>query len=846
MRIDENMVYFGKKGQSGLEFMMLSIFLLVLFTSSYSIINKNGVDVLDYKRNYLATSISEKIAYETNMAVTSGSGYLKMFFIPYDIYGYDYNITFSRRSVFVDWVGNSQASHIVTSNFSGMFLKGYNYIENDDGVISLNPAYTQSPSIIMSYIPKYPRPEDDVIIQISADDVYNGNKNIYGCYLSDDEVIWTDLAAIDGTYNAPIESASINLGNMSSSTYTYYARCNDTDGFMSMDEVTFRVSASGSGWWNSDWKYRIPINITVDDYQRYNYPVRLRINFTQQLINLGDGFSFDNNSIRIVEWDSGLEVNIESPVNYKEIIKIDKYYPDLWDMTIDTGTTRVDFTNGVNQTGNTFGVTGDDDGWDWTDSAILAPYGHNDAQADYFAYFGDPDGYSDFDTDDGSGALKPDLPSDSKYLAVIIGNRLDDVNTGDDILDSGAWGTKFYIDAEMYSAIEAGGKAYFSFDYYADDLDDDLEEGAWIKARFGDSTVMNYLGSDLDTGHPYSDNTLEIWASVDNPNNGWDDLVAGVFKEDVSRYITSAGWYYLDFGGKVDWMDSDSNGHSTSEGLGAYFDNVELMIKKETSTYNNAQNATLDVYFKLEGTTEVGEIRNYYLYFGSDNVSKPASIITMDYDVEYFHIGYYYTNASKMETALDALMTDRWITSWIRTNTGTVSPNIKVSTIDPDVNVVILGQSDSPTFTLSSWIQKNNTLIIFSPSKDLTTDLPISGYSSSNHEKYGELATTAYTEHIETELSRNSMNYGYLNLGSPGIHTQSCVEADEGDNQVMISYCDYYGGAISLNNYPSTSSETSAYPSASSDILERYIWKLLFERTNQPAISFGMVEEYIG
>ncbi len=846
MRIDGYMVSSGKKGQSGLEFMILSMFLLLLFTSSYSVINKNSVDVVDHKRNYLATSISEKIAYETNMAVTSGSGYLKMFFIPYDIYGYNYNITFSRRSVFVDWVGNSQAAHIVTNNFSGAFLKGYNYIENKEGLLYLNPAFTQAPSVTMSYTPKYPRPEDDITFTISADDEYNGNKAIFGCYISDDDVIWTALDADDGIYDEPIEVASLNIGNLSSSTYTYHARCNDTDGHIGTSEVTFKVSASGSGWWDSDWRYRIAINVTGDDYMRHNYPVKVRINFTQQLIGLGDSFSFDNDSLRAVEWDNYFETNIETAVNYKEITKIDKYYPNLWDMTSDAGTMGIDFTSGLNQTGNSWGAVGADDGWDWTSSEINAPYGHNGAQADYFATFGDPDGDSDFDTDDGSGASKPDLPLDPDYIAVIIGNKVDDANTGEAILDSGAWGIRFYIDTQMHSAIEAGGKAYLSFDYYADDLDDDLEEGAWIKARFGNSTVMNYLGSDLDTDRAYSDDTPEIWASVDDPNNGWDDLVSGVFEDDVSGYITDAGWYYLDFGGKVDWVDADANGHSTTEGLGAYFDNIELLIKKETSMYDNATNATVDVYFMLDGATDVGETRSYHIYFGSDNDSKNASTLTMDYDVEYFHIGYYYTNATKMENALESLRTDRWINSWSKTNTGTVSPNIKESTIDSDVNVVILGQSDSPTMTLDSWVQDNNTLIIFSPSKDLSTDLPISGYSSSNHQKYGELETTIYTNHIEFELSRNSMSYGSVDQGVYGIRIPSCVEVDEGDSQVMISYCDYYGGAISLTNYPSTALETTAYPSASLDILERYLRLLLFERANLPTMSVGSAEEYSG
>ena len=835
-----------KKGQGGLEFMILIIFTLIVFTSYNTIINNNSADVVEAKRNYLSISIAEKIAYEINIAMTSGPGYMKRFYIPYDIYGYDYNITFSRNSAFVDWAGNSHAAYLITNNISGDFIKGYNYIENRGGSLYMNPAYTQVPAVTISKSPAYPKPDDNITLTIISDDTYTGNMNIDGCHISDDEVTWNYTAAFDGAYDEPYESAQEDIGNLSTGTYTYYARCNDSDGYIGYGSLTFSVSTQGSLWWNADWPYRIAVNITGEDYARYDYPVRVRINFTQMLSDLGDSNDFDADSIRIVEWNDTLELNFETAANSKEITRIDISSPDLWDMTADTSTRSIDFTSGLNQTGNTWGISGSDDGWDWTNSSSLAPYGHNAGQANYFAIFGDPDGDSDFDTDVGSGALNPDLPADSSYIAVIIGNMADDPNTGEEILDSGAWGIRFYVTADMYSALQDGGWAVLLFDYYADDLDDDLEEGAWIKARFGNSTSMNYLGSDLDTDRAYSDTTPDIWVSVDDPNNGWDDLVSGVFEDYVTEYITGEGWYYLDLGGKVDWVDSDSNGHTTTEGLGAYFDNIELMIKKETSLYNESTNATLDVFWMLEGATEMGETRNYYMYFNSENISNNASTIAMDYDVQFFHVGYYYSNSTKMENALQSLEDSRWLSDWSMTNTGTVSPNLKESNIGAGKNAVILGQSDSPTFNFDSWMQKNNMMIIFTPSKDLTTDLPIAGYSSSNHQKYDDLETTIYTHNIESELKRNSMSYGYIDQGGANIYAESCVEADEGDSQVMISACDYYGGFISFTNYPSTASEASAYPSAPERILEQFIWKLLFQRKNMPAISLGDAVVYGG
>ena len=105
-----------KKGQGGLEFMALVIFILLIFASYHTVIDNKNVEVIEYKRNFLSKSIAEKIAYEINIAMTSGAGYLKGFYIPSNIYGYDYNITFSRKAVFVDWAGNSHEAYIITSN----------------------------------------------------------------------------------------------------------------------------------------------------------------------------------------------------------------------------------------------------------------------------------------------------------------------------------------------------------------------------------------------------------------------------------------------------------------------------------------------------------------------------------------------------------------------------------------------------------------------------------------------------------------------------------------------------------------------------------------------------------
>ena len=52
------------------------------------------------------------------------------------------------------------------------------------------------------------------------------------------------------------------------------------------------------------------------------------------------------------------------------------------------------------------------------------------------------------------------------------------------------------------------------------------------------------------------------------------------------------------------------------------------------------------------------------------------------------------TLSHKMENALQSLEDDRWITDWSRTDTGSVSPNLKENNIGAGKNMIILGQSD--------------------------------------------------------------------------------------------------------------------------------------------------------
>ncbi|MGA9115310.1 MAG: immunoglobulin domain-containing protein [Bacteroidota bacterium] len=61
-------------------------------------------------------------------------------------------------------------------------------------------------------------------------------------------------------------------------------------------------------WWNTAWRYRIPVEIGAAGYERLERPAEAVLDFTAALAALGGGGVLDVNSIRVIETDSGRTV----------------------------------------------------------------------------------------------------------------------------------------------------------------------------------------------------------------------------------------------------------------------------------------------------------------------------------------------------------------------------------------------------------------------------------------------------------------------------------------------------------------------------------------------------------
>jgi hypothetical protein len=261
-----------------------------------------------------------------------------------------------------------------------------------------------------------------------------------------------------------------------------------------------------------------------------------------------------------------------------------------------------------------------DDGWDWDRGALVYGSNLNDGAVGDFnmTTYHDPQGIT--------GAV---THFNLNKLEIEIGGSQCGPNCG--YMDSGAFGVQFNIDQELYDRITSGGTAVVSFDYEAFDREgvygttDSTEGSAWIKARFSNMSHSYYLGYQLDSsgiGEYPGDSTYEIlWDHSSADGRKWEqDSVngdfnmdgdniynSGTFWQNVTQYINAPGRYYLDFGAK---FDASYGWQTTTEGIVAFFDNVQFMV------YNRTGNTYFRKHFKID---DISVVSNPKLYVYSDD-----------------------------------------------------------------------------------------------------------------------------------------------------------------------------------------------------------------------------------
>lgn len=83
-----------------------------------------------------ARKLSDRIAFEINIALKAGNGYSREFYIEETFAGIsDFDILVYSYSIVIKWSQGSVSSQILTENITGSVKKGWNFIENKNGEI---------------------------------------------------------------------------------------------------------------------------------------------------------------------------------------------------------------------------------------------------------------------------------------------------------------------------------------------------------------------------------------------------------------------------------------------------------------------------------------------------------------------------------------------------------------------------------------------------------------------------------------------------------------------------------------------------------------------------------------
>ncbi|MFT4892387.1 MAG: hypothetical protein ACI8Z7_000159 [Candidatus Nanohaloarchaea archaeon] len=96
-----------RKGQSSLEFLAMVSLSMLILASLYSLMAEKQQDTVKFQQDKNAEYVSEKVAFEVEMALVQGEGYSRVFSLPARIGGSNYSISVGSGEVFTQWGDSS-------------------------------------------------------------------------------------------------------------------------------------------------------------------------------------------------------------------------------------------------------------------------------------------------------------------------------------------------------------------------------------------------------------------------------------------------------------------------------------------------------------------------------------------------------------------------------------------------------------------------------------------------------------------------------------------------------------------------------------------------------------------
>lgn len=101
---------------------------------------------------------------------------------------------------------------------------------------------------------------------------------------------------------------------------TYRVLVGNVYGSLTSNVATLGVSPGVAlPWWGNAWRFRLPVEIRANGFERRNKPVEFAVDFSSALSSLGELGTFDEQSLRIVEVDSE-----HNPIDTLVVFQFDK------------------------------------------------------------------------------------------------------------------------------------------------------------------------------------------------------------------------------------------------------------------------------------------------------------------------------------------------------------------------------------------------------------------------------------------------------------------------------------------------------------------------------------------
>lgn len=129
-----------RRGQSAVEFALITVILLFIFTSAFAILQWRFSQFEDEKVMFAALDVAGAIQTEAQVAYETGSGYSRTFYVPQTLGGVDYAITYNPNTTANSLdelvVSTARTQNVVFLSFDvqGTIQKGWLQIDGGNPV----------------------------------------------------------------------------------------------------------------------------------------------------------------------------------------------------------------------------------------------------------------------------------------------------------------------------------------------------------------------------------------------------------------------------------------------------------------------------------------------------------------------------------------------------------------------------------------------------------------------------------------------------------------------------------------------------------------------------------------